>query len=104
VISPSLTWVDSPPSVGERASDSVCFVGDLPGAQFRVWGRDRVRYTVCIAGPTDGTSCKAKTTKRSGQTSSAAIRSTAVGKCTAVWRVHGRVKAQASFCLKPEGV
>lgn len=88
----------------EWASDRVCFVGDLPGAHFRVWGRDHVRYSVCVTGPSGGTSCKHKTTGLSGETSSTPIRSTAVGRYSIVWRVHGRIKAQASFNLRSEGV
>ena len=91
-------------NVSEWASDSVCFGGDLPGAHFRVWDRDGVRYSVCVMGPSGGSHCKKKTTGGSGQTSSVAIRASELGVYNVTWRVHGRIKAHASFELKSEGV
>jgi hypothetical protein len=85
-------------------SDSVCFGGDLPGAHFRVWGRDEVRYTVCVTSPHGNVRCKRRTTGASGHTSSAAINTSELGRYGVVWRIHGRIKASASFKLKSEGV
>jgi hypothetical protein len=85
-------------------SDSVCFGGDLPGAHFRVWGRDEVRYTVCVTAPHGNVRCKRRTTGARGHTSSAAINTSELGRYSVVWRIHGRIKASASFKLKSEGV
>jgi hypothetical protein len=91
-------------NVYEWASDSVCYSGDLPGAHLRVWGRDEVHYSVCITAPKSGTQCKRRTTGSSGQRSSVAVPTSELGRYLIVWRVHGRIKASASFKLKSEGV
>src|SRR3954470_13255778 len=87
---------------GGRAT--VCFEGDLPTAIFQVWGRDHVRYRVCVTPPSGSQFCDSRETKSSGSRSSSRIGLHGLGKYTVTWTVRGHVKAQVTYKLKSEGV
>ena len=83
---------------------TICFEGDAPTAVFRVYGRDDVRYRVCVTTPGGDQSCDSRSTNASGSRSFSSLPSTGVGKYVVTWKVHGHVKASWTYKLKGEGV
>lgn len=73
-------------------------------AAFKVFGRDDVRYKVCVVRPDDSTRCKKRRTRGSGVPSRVTFLSNQVGEYTVYWKVSGKVRDTAHYVVNTEGV
>ncbi len=83
-------------SAGQHPN-STCGLSDRPVAVFRVFGKHRVAYNVCVRRPSGALKCRRKQSGHYGGRSRAEIPLTQPGRYKATWRVHGKVVARRSF-------